>query len=282
MNPVNEFYQELGKILSPYKDDLQDLSEKTNVSKVTLWRWINAINTNYPDADRLYRVLAVISGLSKRLEIAEYFGGKIESTLKNIISIGFTQINFPIIEKNHPTEFLPDFYSRVIYYITSTERGASEKELINIIGNLIIKKSEIPQTDITQEIIDAHGIIAKKKIEYLVQKELVYKKDDKYHSFQKDFQVPTDFNIEFSSHLIKETFKKDEIDNGIGFLGHYVESIPLSVAQQIRSKSNAFYKECLELMIKNKDPNGIPFSFISFTESLWFDQIKFLDFQEAQ
>jgi hypothetical protein len=78
MENVKGFYQQLGPVILKSKYKIINLSRETYASRVTIWRWINQINTNYPDPHKLVSVLSKISGKYDPKEIADHFGGEIK------------------------------------------------------------------------------------------------------------------------------------------------------------------------------------------------------------
>lgn len=83
MKNVGNLYLELKPIILKSRCSIQSLSKETHASRVTLWRWINNINTHYPDPYKLLSVLGKISGKKEPLDIADHFGGEIKNYILN-------------------------------------------------------------------------------------------------------------------------------------------------------------------------------------------------------
>ena len=271
MDPVKEFYVEMGNILKSH--DLQALAEKTKVSKVTMWRWVNAINSNFPDKDKVLRVLSYISGLDTAKSLAGYFGGQISKfILQGDYSDSMPNIYSPIGDLQ--AEVIDDFYSYVIFSICGTKRGASENELINIIGNLAIKKSGLPKADITQELINAHGKIAMNKIKDLVAKEIIVKDiNGKFSRTKRDITFPINYSLEYLPKVLAEMVKPEEATLGYNSLFSYTESISDEAAKELAKRTKEFFTECVKFMNANTKIDGTPYTIINFAERFWFDSL---------
>ncbi|RLA63951.1 MAG: hypothetical protein DRQ88_11735 [Epsilonproteobacteria bacterium] len=274
MNPIEELYTELSKILSPYKDNLQKLADETGVSKVTLWRWSTKSNTSYPDVDRVLRVLAKIAGLNKRKDIANYYGGTIEDfILKDSCPIS-SSYNIEILDSESPTQAITDFYSFLLFSICGTERGATEEELINVIGNIAIKKSGFPKADVTQELINAHGSIASSKIKDLVRKEIIARNEQgRFHRTIKNITIDLETSMIYLPQVMEEMLKPEEFNRGCNAIFAYTESISPELANELAIDTKKFFKRCYEKMEAGKTTNGIPYTIINFAERLWFDSL---------
>jgi hypothetical protein len=271
MNPVKEFYEEMGNILKSH--DLQELTETTKVSKVTMWRWVNAINSKFPDKDKVLRVLSHISGLDTSKSLADYYGGKISS----FILQGDYSDSMPV--KYSPvgdiqTEFIDDFYSYVIFRICGTKRGATENELINVIGNLAIKKSGLPNADVTQELINAHGKIATNKIKELISKEIIFRNSDgRFSRAVKDITFPSRFSVEYLPKVLGEMIKPEEATLGYNSLFSYTESISDEAAKELAKRTKEFFTDSVKFMNDNTKIDGTPYTIINFAERFWFDSL---------
>lgn len=273
MDSLKEFYQELANTLSNHQESLQKLADATGVSRSTLWRWSNETNRSYPDADKLLRVLSEISGLNNRKDLSRYYGGKIEVFIDSFCPVS-SEIGLKILKSESPTKSITDFYSYVVFSICGTRRGATEEELVNVIGNLAINRSGIPKADITQELINAHGSIAKTKIKDLVQKEIIYRNDEgRFHRTTKDITLDLKTSLTYLPNIISEMLKPEEFHKGYNAIFAYTESIPLTLANELSIETKQFFKSCLEKIEANKTKDGVPFTIINFAERLWFDSL---------
>jgi transcriptional regulator with XRE-family HTH domain len=273
LDSIKEFYHELAKILSTHEEGFSQISEDTGVSRSTLWRWSNETNRSYPDADKLLRVLSKISGLDREKDICKYFGGKIEEYILNVCPITSGK-NAKVFKYDSPAEAITDFYSFIVFSICGTKRGATEEELVNVIGNLAIKRSGFPKADITQDLINAHGAIAKTKIKDLVQKEIISRNNfGRFHRTTKDITLDLKTSLTYLPSVISEMLKPEEFNKGYNAIFGYTESIPLSLANELAIETKQFFKSCYEKMEANKTKDGVPFTIINFAERLWFDSL---------
>lgn len=87
MKNPETLYFELKPIILKSRLTLQFLSQETHASRVTLWRWLNNVNTHYPDPFKLVSVLSKISGKSEPKEIANHFGGEIKNFIVDYFKI---------------------------------------------------------------------------------------------------------------------------------------------------------------------------------------------------
>ncbi len=81
MNKIENLYQELRPVILKSRHSLLFLSKETHASRVTLWRWLNNINTHPPDPFKVYSVLSKISGKGSPTDVANHFGGEIKNFL---------------------------------------------------------------------------------------------------------------------------------------------------------------------------------------------------------
>lgn len=273
LDSIKEFYQELAKILSTHEEGFTQITEDTGVSRSTLWRWSNETNRSYPDAEKVLRVLAKISGLNKRKELAKYYGGKIEDFINSFCPIS-SEFGLRILESESPETSISDFYSFVIFSICETKRGATENELVNIVGNIAVKRAEIPKSDINQEIINNYGVISKSRIKDLVRREILFKGDDgRFHTRTNNIAFNINFALKHLPLIIQEITKPEEFSKGNNAIFSYTESIPVETANKIALRTKEFFKECYEEMEKTKCHDGVPFTIINFAERMWFDSL---------
>jgi len=93
MENVREFYRELSPIIARSKIPLDTLCSESYASKVTIWRWTNSINKNYPDPHKVLSVLSRISGKKDIGEIAGLYGGEIQYFLESQFAIDTSSWN---------------------------------------------------------------------------------------------------------------------------------------------------------------------------------------------
>ncbi len=272
MDPVKEFYTDLSRILEPYKDNLQNLADETGVSKVSLLRWKNGINKNYPDVNKILPVLVKVSGLNKTRDVGNFFGGYIEKFVNDFLPI-YSSENYQVIDKSSSTDFIPDFYSFIIILLCGTESGVSKFEIEGIIGNLAVQKLGLPRADITDELIKANGVIARKRIAELLEKEFIYCDADGVYSLtQKDINLNVSHLKEYLPMVMENFLKPEEYSKGYNAIFTYTESIPLDLANELARDTKDFFEKSYKKMQERKDKNGIPYTIINFSERLWFGE----------
>lgn len=274
LSEIESFYQQLSPIIAKYSDNLAEFADGTQASKTSIWRWMNKVNTNFPDPNKVLSVLAKDSGRKKVKDIAFFYKGDVEVFLRKSFSHAFEEV-YDLDLEEEVTHKLTDFYSYVVFSLCGTERGASEEEIIRVIGNISVKKAGVSREYITKEIINSHGIIAVKIINDLYKMKLVTV-DNKgfYQRTKKHLDIDIDTAQKFVPEMIQSFLKPEEFSQGYNSFFGYTESIKPEVANKIAKKTKAFYLECLNLMKNAMDKDGVPFTIVNFAERLWFDELE--------
>ena len=91
MNKAELFYTELSPIVEKYSGDLKQVSKETGISKTSLWRWINKINSKLPNPYNVLSLLSLDSGEKSVEKIALYYGGEIAKFLEESFSHFFKE-----------------------------------------------------------------------------------------------------------------------------------------------------------------------------------------------
>jgi hypothetical protein len=272
MQNVESFYNELTPILEKIKESPEAFLEGTEVSKVTLWRWTNGINRKYPDPHKLLSVLMKISGKKSLKEVLNYFEGEISKYLKDSLSglLGesFGESNF---EENQD-EMLKDFQLFLIFTLCETEAGSTKNELINSLARLSFKKMGLSEKDVTPDFLKSYSDIVEKKIQILLSKGvLILGNDRKYHTKKKEVVFNSTTSINHYPELIRTYSRPDEAHLGFTTLWGYNQSIPISLAKEIKTETKEFFQKIHKKMIENKSKDGIPYQVIYWTDRLNFD-----------
>ena len=276
MESVQTFYKELSPILEKHRDNLDKLVEGTQVSKVTVWRWLNGINTKYPDPNKLLSVLRKVSGHFHIKEIAPGFGGQIAAFLEESFPATFSD-SFIFTDSPDDLNSLiqKDLYSFLVFTLCGNIGGASEEDLINTIGNIVVRKAEIPQELITEEIIASHGLIAKTKINELLKLGVIeLREGNKYHRKIKDINLDASVVSKYFGDIIPSFLRTDEFALGFNAFFTYQETIPKEIANELAKDTRKFFKNCYEKMNNHRCINGIPYQIINFADRMCFDPIK--------
>ncbi len=274
MQNVESFYNELTPVLEKIKESPEAFLEGTEVSKVTLWRWTNGINRKYPDPHKLLSVLMKISGKKKFKEIVDHFGGEISeylcNTLSGYLDESLSQSNF---EENQ-NEILGDFQSFLIFNLCETEAGANRIELVNSLANLSIKKLGLSEKDVTSEFLKSYGDIVDKKIQILITKGILeLESDGKYHTKKKELAYNTDISINHFPEMIRWYSRPHEAHLGFTTMWAYNQSIPISLAKEIKNETKEFFRKIHQKMLNNKSKDGVPYQVIYWTDRLNFDNL---------
>ncbi|RLA63803.1 MAG: hypothetical protein DRQ88_06890 [Epsilonproteobacteria bacterium] len=276
MESVQTFYQELSPILEKHRDKLEDLVQGTQTSKVTVWRWLNGINSKHPDPNKLLSVLSKVSGRNKIQEVALFFGGEIKEFLENSFSHSFKNELFIDPElKEFDESVINDFYSYIVFSLCGTEAGSTEEEIISTLGNIVIKKADIPDELINDELIYSHGVFGKKKINDLINAHIIeLKENGRYSRTKKNIRLDPDFSTKYLAEIIPTFLKTEEAHLGMNSFYGYQETIPVSIAQELAADTTEFFIKCYEKMNKYKTEDGIPYQLMAFGERLSFKKIN--------
>lgn len=274
MIQVESFYNELSPIIAKYKDYLLEFSRGTQCSKTSLWRWLNKINKNLPDPNKLLSVLEKDSGLRGKGKIAKFYGGEISKYIIKSFPLFFS---IEIKEEIAPEEMIKikDFYSLLIINICGTIKGATEIEIIELIGNVAARKSGFELDDLTEGLIYAHGKIARNKIQEILNEGLIFKDSEGYfHLHEKNIDLTSLNPAEFTGELISSFLKPEEYELGNNALFHTIETVSKKGANLIAQLQKKSFMECHKIMDEFKDVNGIPISVINFCERIQFTSLK--------
>lgn len=276
MESVQTFYKELSPILEKHRDSLDKLVDGTQVSKVTVWRWLNKINTKYPDPNKLLSVLRKVSGHFHIKEIAPGFGGEIENFLKESFPSTFAEsFIFADTSEDLNTVIQKDFYTFLIFSLCGNIGGASEESIINTVGNIAVKKAEIPKELLTQEIIKSHGFVGKNKLNELLKLGVIeLRNDNKYHLIIKDVRLDSSVISKYLSEIIPSFHRLDEAHLGYNALFSYQETIPYEIANELAKDTKKFYMRCMDKMNEHRCDDGIPYQIINYGDRMVFDNLK--------
>ncbi len=273
---VQTFYKELSPILEKHRDSLDKLVEGTQVSKVTVWRWLNKINSKHPDPNKLLSVLSKISGIKKVKDLAIFFGGEVELFLKMSFPIIFSE-DYELISDFQHEEIgeIKDFYTFLIYTMCGNLGGSSQEQLLTTIGNIAANKADIPKEYLTHEIIKSYGVIALKKIEELENNNIIeLKQDGNYHRSTKNMNFDSDIMSLYYPQMIESFFRVDETSLGLNILCGYQETIPAEIANEIARETKEFFLKTMKKMDDNCCESGIPYQIVNFGERLTFDTLN--------
>ena len=134
----------------------------------------------------------------------------------------------------------------------------------------------LSQKDVTPEFLQSYGEIVEKKIQELLNKDaLIFGDDGKYHTKKKEVIFNTDISLNYFPEMLKGFARPEEAHFGFTTLGGYNQSIPVSLAKEIKTETREFFKRVHEKMINNKTKDGVPFQVIYWTDRLTFDNLNY-------
>ena len=271
---VESFYAQLSPIISKYSDNLLEFSKGTQCSKTTLWRWMNGINSTYPDPNKLLSVLEKDSGLRGKRKIANYYGG---GAIKYFLIESFPLFFSGEIEETIQPEKIneiTDFYSFVILNICGSYSGANEQEIIDLIGNVAARKSGLENEDLTPDLLKAHGKIAKKKVKKLFEDGLIIKDSNSfYHLQDKSININNSNSGAFLGDIISSFFKAEEAEAGLNSLFFTIDTVTEEAARKIAKMQKDSFMKCYNIMKKNQTSSGVPISVINFSDRIEFSPL---------
>ncbi len=267
MQNVESFYNELTPVLEKIKGNPDTFLEGTDVSKVTLWRWINGINRNYPDPHKLLTLLSKISGKRKPQEVFEFFGGKIGEFLKS-------RLPHLLIEdlEIHPDQsqngIFKDFKSFIIYILCETESGSTLDEISLAIAKLAFRNLGFSQPNFSEEMKRIYYGMAEEGIKDFEQMGILELRDNgRYHTINKDIIFSGETMMRFYPELIRNFTAPKNVNEYTGLFG-YQQSIPAELAEEIKRETKEFFLNKLKKMRENKCNDGVPFQIITFSNNL--------------
>ncbi len=274
MTNTEQFYGELSSILKKYQGERDNLSRETGVSPTTIWRWSTGINKMLPEPYKVVKLLSKDSGLKKISSIADYYKGEIYKFLVENFPSQFKDGYYDEIS-NNDTFMIKDFYSYIIYTLISNKRGATDEEIIQVIGNLSARKSGLDLEDITEEVVRGHGIIALVKVKELIENNMIFQEADGSYS-PTTMPVQFDLNdvVAFFPEMVQGFLKSEEFDKGLNGVFYVANSIPKKVANEIAIETKEFYLKMYKKMRDNASADGVPYFIFNLAETLWFNNIK--------
>ncbi|HAZ12494.1 MAG: hypothetical protein A2X86_19750 [Bdellovibrionales bacterium GWA2_49_15] len=264
------FYEELRPIVNKHINSIDDLAKKTGISDTTLWRWSNSVNVKLPDPNKVLDLLCFDSKKNSLLDIANHYSGAIAQFLRDSFPEQMSKRSLI----NNECHTIKDQYDFCIYYICGTERGASEDELITILGQIAIKKAEIPEHQVTAALVKSFGEFAKNKIANLVAANVIAKSESgNYTRVIKNTYIKVQDGLEKGLQLLTDFIKPSEWGQGKNIFYMFQESVPPQVAEEITQTLNDAYLACKEKAEKNKSnaQDAVPYVFSVIGERLWFD-----------
>jgi hypothetical protein len=267
---TDKLYLQLSNIIKKYDGALDSIVDKTNISKTTLWRWSNQTNVKLPDPNKVLRLLAKESNLTNVRDIANYFGGEIEMFLKASLPSLYDKDNY----RASVYDEMEDFYTFVIYSVISTKRGANEEDLIKIVGNLSARKAGLTIDEITDDLVNAHGMIAVKRINELYKrKRIKIEEDGSYSPTDLNCFIPIDRFTKFAPDMLANFIKPEEFQYGLNGVFCSMDSIPKKVAAEIAQETKEFFKKIKNKMKDSSSADGVPFMTFNLAETMWFNSM---------
>ena len=275
MVAAEKLYFQLSNIIKKYDGALDNIVEQTNISKTTLWRWSNKTNVKLPDPNKVLRLLVKDCGLTQIRDIANYFGGEVEAFLKQSLPHLFMKDRDDVNYLTSVFDEMEDFYTFVIYNVISTKRGATDEDLIKIVGNLSARKAGLSEDEITDDIVNAHGFIAVKRINDLYKRNRIkLEEDGSYSPTELNYFVPVESFLKLAPDMISNFVKPEEFQNGLNGIFCYMNSIPKDVASEIAFETREFYMRMMKKMKDSSSKDGVPYMIFNLAETMWFNSMS--------
>lgn len=268
---IEPLYKALAAIINQYPDT-HVLAEAIGVSHTTLWRWCSSVNKITPDPYRVLSLLRYHSGLNKVKDIAKEYLGIIGEFVENSFQSQI-ELSSEITDSQKMKTILKDQYDFVLYAICCSVRGASLDELVYISGHLAAKKANLDIVDLSDDIIVGMGGFARKKLEKLVNSEVLYMKDDHYF-YNDDTFINIDDSIGRGQDLIRDFIKPELWNKNLTFFYVYQESIEPETAAEVMKDLYEAYQAAKNKMIKNRSTSKTarPYGITSASEFIWFEK----------
>ena len=273
MVAAEKLYLQLSNIIKKYDGALDNIVEQTNISKTTLWRWSNKTNVKLPDPNKVLRLLVKDCGLKKINDIASYYKGDIEKFINAHFDTKYKD-EYDSAKAKSVYDEIEDYYTFVIYSLIATKRGATDQEIMEVVGNLSARKAGLTDEEITSDIVEAHGLIAFKKINNLYKNGWIkLETDGSYSPTDLNYFIPVDRFIKLAPNMISGFVKPEEFQDGLNGIFCYMNSIPESVATEIAVETKEFFMKMKKKMKDASTVDGVPYMVLNLAETMWFKSI---------
>jgi hypothetical protein len=215
---------------------LNALSQRCGVPATTMRRLMQ--DENRSDLAP-HSVLALVSYLLKEKKISallKLVTGPVETLLKKC----FDQFIFDEKTSNHELQnslnsVFQDKMSYIIYKLAANNAGTS-----------------------IEEVKDAMGLIGLKKLNDLIEKGLVYEKENSYHAKQKNFSVDLNLAHELS-HALIDLYKPCDVALGYNLFYSLSEGLNDAGIKKIKEIEKEAVKKIFDVMNNTETQGAIPY-----------------------
>ncbi len=269
--PANKYqalYEELKVLIEGYKGGLMALSLKIQVSKPTLWRWVNLKNRRAPSP---HNVLSLLKFLKKERDLHSIIQNSTPE-IRKYLSTSFKgeleRATSSLVNGNLDSLF-EDFHFYFIHRLVNTEKKMTREEIKKIVGLYSLGQMDLSIEDesVQDDFLIQLGFIADHKINLLIGQNIL---------FEEDGYIKTNVNSpKISLYITKKHlpklftfFKEYNMANSTNLFYSYQECISKEAIDKIlRVQYDAFMK-CYNIMEEGKTEHGEIYLLTTFFDSL--------------
>lgn len=251
-------YEKLFEIIDEIGEETL-INEKV-ISTSSIWRWKKEVNKIGPTCDLVLSVLQRHSGLSHIASIADHYGSIVHR---------FLQLSFPAMMNTVDNRVvdtkaihLVDEFDYQIYYMCCNERGSTLDEIIYTLGNIAIKKANISEKNISDEVIISSGMFAKIKVEELIEKKVLIKQGEFLKCDETFTYIQGDNGLQQSIKMLSNNINPKGWQNGRNVFYLTAESVEPEVALKASAILSTAYKEASDLLTENRSDSksAVPYA----------------------
>lgn len=241
-------YEKLFQIIDEIGEKV--LIQEKVISTSSLWRWKKDVNKIAPTCDLVLCVLQRHSGLKHIVTIAEHYGSIVHR---------FLQLSFPAIMSDTDNRvidtkaiYLEDEFDYQIYYMCCNERGSTLQEIIYTLGHIAVKKANISEKNITDELITSSGMFGEVKVKELIEKKVLIQQG-KYLKCDDTFTyIQGDNGLQQSIKLLSNNINPKGWQTGQNVFYLTAESVEPEVAKSASAVLSRAYKEASDMLTQNR------------------------------
>jgi hypothetical protein len=200
------------------------------------------------------------SSLDHIVAIAEHYGSIVHR---------FLQLSFPAIMSNTDNRvvdtkavYLEDEFDYQIYYMCCNERGSTIDEIVYTLGNIAIKKANIKEKNITDEVIISSGMFAKIKVNELLEKKVLIKQGEYLRCDETFTYIQGDNGLQQSIKMLSNNINPKGWQTGRNVFYLTAESVEPEIALKASAVLSRAYKEASDLLTDNRSDSksAVPYA----------------------